>query len=287
MTPIIAIQLFCILSTAAPATAATPLEKALDRIYNYDFAGAYTILDAERRLRPEDPLLPAIHASALLFEEFDRLQILELEFFESDDTVTDKKKIKPDPEVRKRLFAITAEARDLAQVVLALDPDDSNALFAMCTAVGVETDYAGLIEKKYFRTYSLSKESQKYARRLLALNPPFYDAYVTMGTVEYVVGNLNFFFRLFIRFEQIEGSKQKAIEDLKKAAEHGRYFGPFAKTLLAAIYMRENQTELALELMKDLEQAYPENTLIKREIRRAREKLDNSRKNQSENGRQP
>jgi hypothetical protein len=272
--------LFGAMAADQARVAATPgaLDAAFNRIYNYDFSGANRILDAEIRAHPEDPLPCAIRAAALLFAEFERLKIMEMEFFENDDKVTDRKRLKPDPVIRTRLFAATAEARRLARARLAVDPKDSNALFAICTAFGAETDYTALVEKKYFRAYSLSKESQKYARKLLALDPPFYDAYVTMGTVEYVVGNLNFFFRLFIRFEQIEGKKQKAIEDLKKAAEAGRYYRPFAKTLLAAIYMRENQLKSALDLMVELEKEFPENALIKREMARAQEKLDRIQK---------
>lgn len=37
-------------------------------------------------------------------------------------------------------------------------------------AAGLETEYSSLVEKSYLRSYSLSKETQKYARRLLAMN---------------------------------------------------------------------------------------------------------------------
>jgi hypothetical protein len=280
-------RLFCVLGllgvyVAAAQTPATPQPSAIDRafrrLYNYDFAGAHAILDEEERLHPEDPLVYAVRGAAYLFSEFDRLKILELEFFADDDKVTDRKKLKPDPVARAQLFKVTAEARKRAEARLAVDPNDHNAMFALCTAAGTETDYVGLIEKKYFRTFSLSRESQVYARKLLAMNPPFYDAYLTLGTVEYVVGSLNFFFRLFIRFDQIEGSKQKAVEQLKKVVAGGRYFPPFAKTLLAAIYLRENQPQQALVLMRELERDFPDNTLVKREVNRALEIISRTQK---------
>jgi hypothetical protein len=256
----------------------TAIDRAFNQLYNYDFAGAHAILDAEQRIHPEDPLIYAVRGAAYLFSEFDRLKILESDFFADDDQITDRKRLKPDPAARERLFQATAEARKRALARLAVDPNDTNAMFALCTAAGAETDYFGLIEKKYFRAYSLSKESQQYARKLLAMKPPFYDAYLTLGTAEYVVGSLNFFFRLFIRFNQIEGSKQKGIENLKKVIAGGRYFPPFAKTLLVAIYLREKQVEPALVLMKELERDFPGNPLIKKEMKRALDKIDRVRK---------
>jgi hypothetical protein len=227
---------------------------------------------------PDDPLPQSVRAAACLFAEYDRLRILELDFFANDDKVTDKKRGKPDPAVRARIFAMTAEAKKLAAARLAANPQDRDAMFAMCMAAGVETDYTSLVEKKYFRSISLSKESQKYAHKLLALNPPCYDAYLTLGAVEYAVGSMNFFFRLFIRFEKIEGSKQKGIENLKKVVAGGRYYPPFAKMLLSVIYLREKKLQPALDLLKEVERDFPENQMFKKEVARVSEQISRTKK---------
>jgi hypothetical protein len=253
--------------------AAHGIDRAFVKLYCYDFAGAHAVLDEEGRARPDDPLVHSVRGVVYLFSEFERQHILELAFFADDDQVTDRKRLKPDPAVRDRVFAATAAARKLAAARLAIDPYDRNALFAMSAAVGVETDYTGFIEKRYFKTYLLSRESQKYARRLLALKPPAYDAYLTIGTVEYVVSNLNFFFRLFVRFDQIEGSKQKAVAALEQVVKYGHYYRPFGKVLLAAIHLRENRAAQALVLLKELDSEFPGNPLIIREVTRAEEKV--------------
>ena len=138
---------------------------------------------------------------------------------------------------------------------------------------GVETDYTIMIEKKYFRSFALSKESQRYARKLLAMDPPVCDAHLTVGMVEYVVSNMNWFFRLFVHFNQIEGSKQKAIENLKDVVAGGQYYGPLAKILLSVIYLRENQPQQALALMKEMERDFPENPLIQSEVKKISRKI--------------
>jgi hypothetical protein len=259
-----------------PAPAA--LDRAFNRIYNFDFVGVHAILDAEVRAHPDNPLIYSVRGAAYLFYEFHRMRILEIDFFADDDKVTDKKMVKPDPAARAEFFNATEEARKRAQTRLTANPQDRDALFALLMAAALETDYVGIVEKKYFRTYSLSKEAQQYARKLLAMSPPCYDAYMTLGTVEYVVSRLNFFFRLFVHFDQIEGSKQKAVENLKKVIEGGHYYPPFAKILLSVIYLRENQTEQALALLKEMERDYPENPLIRNEVKRVLEKIAASRK---------
>jgi hypothetical protein len=103
------------------------------------------------------------------------------------------------------------------------------------------------------------------------MNPPFNDAYLTLGTVEYVVSKLNFFFRLFIRFDQIEGSKLKAIDNLRKVISSGRYYPPFAKILLSVIYLRDKQLQQALVLLKELERDYPDNNVFHNQVKRVSE----------------
>ena len=110
--------------------------------------------------------------------------------------------------------------------------------------------------------------------RLLALNPPVYGAYLTLGTAEYVVSNLNFFFRLFVRFDdKIEGSKQKAIENLELVIKYGHYYKPFAKILLAALHLREKRPAEALALLREVRSEFPGNTVIQREVARAEERV--------------
>jgi predicted Zn-dependent protease len=249
------------------------LDRAFNRIYNFDFAGANAILDAEQRVHPDNPLVYSVRAAADLFSEFNRLKILELDFFADDDRVTDSSRVKPDPAVRAELFKMTDEARKRAQAQLAASPRNREALFALLMATAVESNYTGLVEKRYLHTYSLSKEAQQYARRLVAMNPPVCDAYMTLGSVEYIVSDLNFFFRLFVRFEQIEGSKQKAIEDLSKVVACGRFYPSFAKILLSVVYLREKQPNQALKLLQEMEREYPENPLFRNEVRRVSAKI--------------
>jgi hypothetical protein len=60
--------------------------------------------------------------------------------------------------------------------------------------------------------------------------------------------------------------------------EHGRYFPPFAKTLLSAIYLREKQPQQVLALMKELERDFPENPPVKKEIKRATDMISRAQK---------
>jgi len=255
----------------ARVDSSTPIGQAFVRMYNFDFAGAHAILDRQIRQDPEYPMAYSVKAAALFFSELHRLKILQMDFFEDDDKVVDRKKLVPDPALRAEFFRLLDVARQKANVRLASHPEDRVSLFTLCMSAGLVTDYAALVERRRFGSFSLAKQTQVHAIKLLALKPPYYDAYITVGSVEYVVGSLPFFLRWFIRIDQIEGSKEKGIEHLQLVAQRGRYYGPFAQILLSVIYLREKRPRDAERLLAGLIAEFPENPLIRRELARAGE----------------
>ena len=250
------------------------LKRAYARLYNFDFNGAHEILDRQRQLDPEQPLLPATKAAAYLFSELDRLRILELDFFTDDDKVVDRHKLVPDPNIRAKFFQTVSESDKVANARLATNPSDPDALLALCMTTGLVTDYAALIEKRRFGSFSLAKKSHVWAKKLLDLKPPVVDAYMTFGTAEYIVGSLPFFFRWFVHLDNVEGSKKKGIEELQLVAKDGKYYGPFARMLLSVIAMREKRPWDAERLLAGLAGEYPQNPLIHKELVRARKEAN-------------
>jgi len=252
-------------STSA-VTVIGPIDRAFARMYNFDFAGAEAILHEYSKVQPEDPLTYSVTAGTYLFAELDRLQILQTEFFTDDRKMRSKGKLKPDPALKIKLVKALEEARRRANGRLAVDPEDTNALFAMCMAAGIETDYTAFVEGRRWRGLKMAHQANTYALKLLSKEPPFYDAHHTVGTIEYIVGSLPFFLRWFIRFDRVEGDKQIGIDKLNQVAEKGRYFRPYAKILLAVIHLREKQPRQAAKLLEELARDFPENPLIRQEL---------------------
>jgi hypothetical protein len=244
------------------------VDQAFERLYNFDFKPAHELLDRQVQLTPGDPLPLCVKAAGHLFSELHRLKILELDFFTDDDKVVNRRALVPDPAVRRAFFQLVGDAGRLANARLATQPSDREALFALCMASGLETDYAALIERRRFGSFALAKRDHAYARKLLALNPPVVDAHMTFGTTEYIIGSLPFFLRWFIRFDQVSGNKQKGIEELELVARQGRYYGPLARMMLAVIYVREKRPAKAEELLSGLVAEFPQNPLFRQELLR-------------------
>jgi len=252
---------------------AGPLDQAFDHLYNLDFPGANRLVDTHVAADPGDPLGYAVRASAILFQELDRLQVLEGEFFADDKRLIEKKKLKSDPTLRERFFQTLSQAQNLAKGRLAKNPNDADSLFTMSLASGLTGDYSSLIEKRQLSSFSHYKEANGFAQTLLKAHPTFVDAYLTTGFSEYLMGSLPFFAKWFVKMDGVEGSKDLAAQKMLKVVQSGRYLKPFAKILLSIYYVRENQPSRSRILLTELARDYPGNPLFKKEL----QKLDTIR----------
>jgi hypothetical protein len=250
------------------------MELAITRMYDFDFPGSHQVLDQYISAHPLEPLPYGFRASAYLFSELHRLGILESEFLSDDEKIAEKKKkLEPDPDTRRKFLQAVSDAENRANAVLKVNPNDKDALFALCVSQGVSTDYMAFVEKKQIASLGLAKKSNTNAQRLLKVDPKFYDAYLTTGVSEYMLGSLPFFVRWFVRFDNVDGNKQKGIERLEIVSREGHFFRPFSKILLGIIALREKRPRDAQRLLSELSREFPGNPLFRKELTKVSNKL--------------
>ena len=204
----------------------------------------------------------------MLFSEFNRLGILESQFYADDHAFEARKRLTPDPAVRDRFNAALDRAESEAQARLARNARDPDALFAMTLASGLRADYAALVEKRNLASLHYTKTSTAWAQQLLAVDPNCYDAHLATGISQYIIGSMSAPVRWLVRLGGISGDKQAGITELQITAEHGRYLAPFARILLAIAYVREKDKAHAKQVLASLAQDFPQNPLFAREIAR-------------------
>ena len=215
---------------------------------------------------PEDPLGSASEAASYLFEECYRQGVLTSEFFLDDKRFLGKIPLKPDAELRAAFFAADKQAQELAKLRLKTNPDDANALFALTLSVGMQADYASLIDKHQVESLRMIRDADRYAKKLLVVAPDAADAYLTLGTANYIIGSLPGLKRFVLGFAGIHGDKKAGIQQLQIAADHGHYMRPFAKIMLALAALREKKPELARMQLNELVAEFPENPLFAGEL---------------------
>jgi hypothetical protein len=244
------------------------LDQGFRLLYQLDFRDAHQVFASWEQQHPENPLGPVSDAAGLLFSEFNRLGVLESQFYESDKAFDERKQLAPDPSVREQLNAALAQAESEAKSRLKQDPNDRDALFSLTLASGLRSDYAALIEKHNIAALRFTKDASVWAKQLLAVDPKYYDAHLATGVSQYIIGSMTAPVRWLIRLGGIAANKQAGIEELQLTAEHGHYLAPFARILLAIAYVRERDKTHARQLLVSLSNDFPQNPLFAREIGR-------------------
>jgi hypothetical protein len=257
-------------AAASEPSVGTALDHGFAGLYNLDFTGAQKDFSSWQTQHPDDPVGPVSEAAGFLFSEFNRLGVLEGQFYENDESFLSRSKLSPDPVVHSHFQAALDRAQLLAHNRLNKDSKDRDALFALTLASGLQADYAALIEKKNLASLHFAKEASVWAQQLLAICNDCSDALVATGFSKYIIGSMNAPTRWLLRMGGMPGDKQGGIADLQTTAQHGHYLAPFARILLAIAYARDKNKTRALELLMALRTQFPGNTLFPREIARLR-----------------
>jgi hypothetical protein len=237
-------------------------------MYNLQFDAAHRAFSDWQASHPEDPLGAASDAAAYLFTEFNRLHILESEFFINDKNFTNEKRLLPDAATKQRFEAALQKAKALADAALAHNPSDSNALLATIMVFGLRGDYAALIEKRNMAGLSDLKQGRAIAQRLLAADPSCYDAYLAVGVENYLLSLKPAPVRWFLALSGAQVDRAKGLADLRITADKGHYLQPYARLLLAVAALRDHDRAGARELLAGLARQFPLNPLYARELAR-------------------
>jgi hypothetical protein len=246
-----------------------PLEAGYSQMYDLQFDQAHKTFAAWKTAHPDDPLGPASMAAAYLFAEFDRLHILQSEFFLHDENIRGvHRALAPAPGTRSLFYREIGAAQSIAARHLASNPRDTNALFANLLTLGLSSDYEGLVEKRNFAALSLMKQGRMMSERLLSIDPNFYDAYLASGVENYMLSQKAMPLRWLLRLSGAQTDKEEGIRRARITAEKGHYLRPFARMLMAVAALRDKDTTTAKNILRDLTREYPHNHLYSEELSR-------------------
>lgn len=238
-------------------------------LYSQNFSEAREKFSEWASQHPDEPFGQVALAASYLFEEFYRQNVLTSDFFLNEDRFLHGIEGKPDPERLKGFQEAIRHARQLAKRRLEKNPRDPEALFAFTLSAGMESNANMILKKQHLEALKRLKEANEYAKQLLAEEPDANDAYVALGSANYIIGSLPGGTRFMLWFGGIHGDKKLGMRQLEMTIDGGRYLQPFAKILLALAARREKQNKLAQKLLHDLTEEFPEGKLYAAEYAKA------------------
>jgi hypothetical protein len=256
--------------TAVAAKAGTRdlIDQGYNDMYNLAFGDAHRCFQNWERSNPRDPLGPVSDGAAYLYSEFDRLKILQSEFFVDDYAFLNRRMGEPDPIAKRDFEAALRRSEGLAEAILKQSPDDKTALFATVLRLGLHADYTALIEKRYFASLNEVKQARGKAEQLLARHPDCYDGYLAIGFENYMLSLKPAPLRLLLRLNGAQTDKDTGLAKLRLTANNGRYLKPFAELLLAVAALRDKNPGEAKRLLSQLTVQFPGNQLYRDELKK-------------------
>jgi hypothetical protein len=250
-------------------TSVPELSAGFHSLYAQNFSEAREKFDGWEAQHPEEPFGEIAVAASYLFEELYRQNVLSSDFFLNEKRFLNGIEGKPDAARMKGFEDAIGQARRLAKKRLAKTPKEPEALFALTLAAGMESDAALMLKKQHVESLKRLKEANEYAKQLLAEKPDANDAYVAVGSANYIIGSLSGGARFMLFFGGIHGDKRLGMEQLGKTIDGGLYLRPYAKILLALASRREKQDAVAQKLLRELSEEYPESSLFAAEYAKA------------------
>ncbi len=234
----------------------------LDHLYRLEYREATLFFRQLSERFPEHPGPPLSMAMSIWLEELFERQELDLDGFISPGYFARPANEEMDPGKREIFFDGIERSRSLAEQWLASHPGASDARYYLGACEAALGVFAFTIDRSYRAALSHGKTAYEIQKAVIEDEPDFGDSYLTVGTYEYIVGNLPWYIKWIAALAGYRGSEKRGFEFLTRAAEEGLLVQSDARVLLMVLYMREAEYDYALQMARQLHARYPENFIF-------------------------
>jgi tetratricopeptide (TPR) repeat protein len=239
-----------------------PITRAgFEHFYNMEYDAAISAFEKAQAAHPDDPFALNHLLTGVMFKELYRIGALDSELYAKDDFLTSKQ-FPIDPKTKAEIKDLMDRAQAASEVRLKANPNDVDALYARGVTRAMRSTYIGLIDKAWFSALRSAIAARHDHERVLELDPAYTDAKFVVGVHQYVVGSLSWAAKVAAAVVGIGGNKQKGIQYLYDAAEHGSETSVDARITLSLFLRREQRYDEAIKLVSGLTDKYPKSFLL-------------------------
>jgi tetratricopeptide (TPR) repeat protein len=260
---------------ALPAAADTPAEAAsveverlrtegFNALYSLEYEAAGRAFDRLVALTPEHPQGYLFRATNTWFRSLFKQRLLSASLYASDAYYEQKERT-VDPAVDKAFRADLNRAIKLGEARVAANPKDVEALYYLGAAHGSLAGYEASMARAFMSALKHGSKAVDLHEKVLELDPSYADAYLTVGMYHYVVGSLPLPVKLLVAVGGVRGSKKAGLAELERVVKDGRRNADDARVVLIGLYQREKRLEDSLRLVRELQEKYPANFILRLE----------------------
>jgi hypothetical protein len=238
------------------------VEAGYTKIYNMDYSDAKQFFISLEAQYPSHPAPPIYFATVLLLEELLRRQELDLSRFVSPTYFSQKTNETMPPNNRTAFQNSLKKSESLINAILAKNRNDKDARYFLATIYGLRSSFAITIDHGLREAFSNGNKAYSQSKRLIEEDPSYYDAYLTIGLYEYIIGSIPWYLKWMAIIIGAHGNKVEGVEHMALASEKGRFNKNEAQLIEMVLFVRENRYPDALAIAKALDERYPRNFLF-------------------------
>ncbi len=256
---IMALLLSASLVVASPQPVVS-YEQAVDALYNLDFSIAESAFHSLIQKDESNPDNWNGLASTIWLKILYDQQKLNADSYSGADIGGKRSRDAVSADDEKRLRDTVNTAITKANAMLAKNPKDIRALYALGVANATLAAFEGIAQRSYIAAVNRAKSAKNYHQQVLKLDPAFHDAQLSIGTFDYGVSIIPRLYRMIACFMGVCGSgKAEGIRKLELAMRQGTRTTTDARMILIVAYNREKRFVESLHLLDELRSKYPRN----------------------------
>ena len=252
----------------SPTQTVSPVEplnklraEGYEALYNLDYEGARHRFQKMIDLAPDHPAGPQCFAASLWIQQLNESWELKSTLY--SDKVYKNEKPKVDQRKVDEFRKWTRRTKQLSEARLKKNARDVEALYFLGAAEGLEAAYSAAVERKFMSALRTGSSAVDHHRKVLELSPQFYDAELTIGLQNYVIGSLPLPLKMLAGSVGVRGSKKKGLKQLEHVAQESQWGRDVARVLLVDLYKREKRWDDAIATARELSARFPRNYLFK------------------------
>jgi tetratricopeptide (TPR) repeat protein len=236
-----------------------------DFLYRLEYAAAARIYQQRIQQAPDDPvaygMLAIVRWNELLF----RAGNLALDDYATPTPFSEEpaKLRQPDVRAAQDLFHQTnSQLLEVCEKRLQRNAKDALALYFKGVHFENLSGEAVAVTKSSSDAIAYGNRANELHKSVLKLDPGFTDAYISVASHEFARATLPWSIRWLAFLLLGRANKERALEWLTLVADKGKYRQLDARVILALLHSWKGEAPKAIEILRGLRTAYPENYLI-------------------------
>ena len=250
-------------TTAAAANPADEIAAAeaagAQLLFDYDFEEALEHYHGVSERFPEHPTGPYNLATTIWTRLAQRSNGMRGSSLRNDRFFSQQGRPETAPEEVAAFREQLEEAYRRAEALLERDPDDVEALYYLGATEALESGWAMIVDRAWFRAARTIRRGAGRHRRVQELDPGFRDAYAVPGAYDYGIATLPLPLRMLVFLFGMRGDREGGLRGIEITADEGRRARWGGLWTYALLMQREEREDEALAAVRRLQRQFPKN----------------------------